>query len=110
MNDDELLEKPDGVHKDKNGVEVLVESDKMDNTRKNLFVKSNRLFVDNKSSWIPRKELTTQERKKLLKECMDMEKTFIKMHRETDEFFRFLNNSDLFMYHRMLNEVVRPQS
>jgi hypothetical protein len=105
MKEKELLNKPDGVYP--NGdEEVLVESDKLDITRKTLWVKSSRLHSDNKQTWIQRKELTASDRKKILKESIDMEHTFIPMHRLSDEFIEELSDSDLFIYHKMLNDLL----
>lgn len=110
MNEEELLKKSTGIYTDNKGAEVLVEEDKLDPRKKTLFVKSGRLFDEGKPTWIPRKELTVTERKKLLKEAMTMEKTFIEMHQYKDEFLSDLNDSDLFMYHKMLSELQKPQS
>lgn len=106
MKEKELLKKDDGIYKDNKGQDVKVESDKLDPRKKTLWVKSSRLYHDGAQTWIQRKELTVADRKKLVFESIKMEKTFIPMHRLDDKFIEELNDSDLFIYHKMLSDML----
>ena len=103
-----LKESPAGIVKDTDGVDVLVSLD--DAGVKSLWVRSSVDTIGDQPAWIPRRKLPHLDRKKLLKECLEMENIFIPVHRISEEDFLKMTDSDLFIYHRMIHELHQVHS
>ena len=83
---------------------VLVEADRLDIKIKRLYAMS--LSETIEGFWIPRVDLSVQERKRILKETNDMEETWIIPHRTSEKDIDSMHDSDLFRYHKMMTEVL----
>lgn len=101
---EKLKSLPDGEYEDENGVPVLVESDKLDMRIKRLFTISLEKYTE--GLWIPRIELSQQERKRIVNELHKMEKIWIKSNRMLDTEIESMYDSDLFRYYKMMNDMV----
>ena len=106
--EEKLKESPAGIVKDTDGVDVLVSLD--DAGVKSLWVRSSVDTIGDQPAWIPRRKLPHLDRKKLLKECLEMENIFIPVHRISEEDFLKMTDSDLFIYHRMIHELHQVHS
>ena len=95
---------PDGEYEDEKLMPVLVEADRLDIKIKRLYAMS--LSDSIEGLWIPRVDLSVQERKRILKETYDMETTWIKTHRMNHKDIDSMHDSDLFRYNKMMNEVL----
>jgi len=93
-----------GEHEDEKLMPVLVEADPLDTKIKRLYAMS--LAESIEGLWIPRVELSTQERKRILKEVYDMETTWIVSHRRERIDIDSMHDSDLFRYYKMMSEVL----
>lgn len=101
----ELKDKPDGEYRDPYDQPVLVETDKLDGTIKRLYAMSLDPAVE--GLWIPRIELSIQERRRIIKGILDMEKNvWIINQRKKAVDIEWLSDSDLFRYYKMMNELV----
>ena len=94
----------DGEYEDDKLMPVLVEADSLDIKMKRLYAMS--LAESIEGLWIPRVELSTQERKRILKEVYDMETTWIISHRRERLDIDSMHDSDLFRYYKMMSEVL----
>ncbi len=94
----------DGEYEDEKLMPVLVEADPLDIKIKRLYAMSFSESIE--GLWIPRVELSTQERKRILKETYDMETTWIVSHRRERIDIDSMHDSDLFRYYKMMSEVL----
>ena len=101
----QLKAKSDGEYRDDHDQPVLVETDKIDGKTKRLYAMSLDPAVE--GLWIPRIELTLQERKRIMKDVLDMEKNvWIVNQQKKSVDIEWLSDSDLFRYYKMMNELV----
>ena len=101
----QLKAKSDGEYRDNHAQPVLVETDKIDGRTKRLYAMSLDPAVE--GLWIPRVELSTQERKRIIKDVLHMEKDiWIGSQQKQTEDIDWLSDSDLFRYYKMMNELV----
>jgi len=101
----ELKDKSDGEYRDPHDEPVLVETDPIDGKTKRLYSISLDPAVE--GLWIPRIELSLQERKRIIKDVLGMEKQVWIMNQQKKAVdIEWLSDSDLFRYYKMMNELV----